>query len=46
MDAYSWDLDENNQYGLGLRKMSHLRDEHIRLTPRLRMKVKLAAQVN
>ena len=44
VDAYEWDLS-NNQYGIGLRKMPRLTEEHINLTPRLRMKVKLAAQV-
>ena len=44
VDAYEWDLS-NNQYGIGLCKMPRLTEEHINLTPRLRMKVKLAAQV-
>ena len=44
VDAYEWDLS-TNQYGIGLRKMPRLTEEHINLTPRLQMKVKLAAQV-
>ena len=42
--AYAWDLS-NNQYGIGLCKMPRLTEGHINLTSRLRMKVKLAAQV-
>ena len=44
VDAYKWDLS-NSQYGIGLRKIPRLTEEYINLTPRLRMKVKLAAQV-
>ena len=44
VDAYKWDLS-NGQYGIGLRKIPRLTEEYINLTPRLRMKVKLAAQV-
>ena len=38
------DIYENDMY-LGLRKMHKLREEHVRLSPRHRMRVKLAAQV-
>ena len=41
---YAWDLS-NNRYGIGLCKMPWLTEGHINLTPRLQMKVKLAAQV-
>ena len=44
MELYEWDLN-GNQYGMGLRKLHKLKEEHIHLTPSLRMVVKIAAQV-
>lgn len=44
VDVYNWDLQENN-LAPGLRFLHKLKEEHIKLSPRLRMKVKLAAQV-
>ena len=44
IDVYKWDLGQEND-AFGLRKLSKLRDEHVRLTPQHRMKVKYAAQV-
>ena len=44
VDAYEWNLS-NNQYGIGCHKMPQLTEKHTNLTPRLQMKVKLAAQV-
>ena len=35
-----------NRDAIGLRKLHKLTDEHINLTPRLRMRVNLAAQVS
>ena len=44
MELYEWDLGLT-QATPGLRKMHHLIEDHIVLTPRLRMRVNLAAQV-
>ena len=44
VDCYEWDLGMNRA-APGLRKLHKLKEEHIRLSPRLRMQVKLAAQV-
>ena len=45
IDVYEWDLGMNRA-SPGLRKLHKLKEEHVRLTPRLRMQVKLAAQVS
>ena len=45
MNVYEEDLGIR-QVAPGLRKLVKLREEHIRLTPRDRMGVKLAAQVS
>ena len=50
MDLYEGDLGLNKEgelenVALGLRKLHRLREEHIKLTPRTRMTVKVAAQV-
>ena len=45
MNVYEEDLGIR-QMAPGLRKLVKLREEHIRLTPRDRMGVKLAAQVS
>ncbi|XP_057290356.1 uncharacterized protein LOC130613056 [Hydractinia symbiolongicarpus] len=44
VNVYEWDL---NLHGAapGLRKLYKLKEDHIKLTPRLRMQVKLATQV-
>lgn len=44
VDIYEWDLLQNPAV-LGLRKLPKLTEDHIHLQPRLRMNVKLAAQV-
>lgn len=44
VQVYEWDLNEKSQ-SYGLRVLNKLTEDHIKLTPRLRMKVKLAAQV-
>ena len=44
VDCYEWDLGVNEAVP-GLRKLWKLREEHIKLSTRLRMQVKLAAQV-
>lgn len=45
MSVYEWDLGLNRA-ALGLRKLHKLREEHIKMSPRNRMRVKLAAQVS
>ena len=45
MNVYEEDLGMR-QVAPGLRKLVKMREEHIRLTPRDRMQVKLAAQVS
>ena len=45
VSAYEWDLGMH-RYAPGLRKMPRLSEEHINLSPRLRMRVNLAVQVN
>ena len=42
--VYEWDLGMNRA-ALGLRRLYKLTEDHIRLTPRHRMRVKFAAQV-
>ena len=44
VDVYEWDLGLNRA-APGLRKLVKLREEHIKLSPRHRMRVKLAVQV-
>ena len=44
MELYEWDLGLTRA-APGLRKMHRLAEDHIVLTPRLRMRVNLAAQV-
>ena len=43
MELYEWDLGLT-QAGPGLRKMHCLTEDHIVLTPRLRVRVNLATQ--
>ena len=45
VDVYEWDLGLH-RFSPGLRLLHKLREEHINLSPRHRMRVKLAAQVN
>ena len=45
VDIYERDLDIGGAHP-GLRKLHKLREEHIRLSPRHRMRVKLAVQVS
>ena len=44
VNVYEWDLGMNRG-APGLRKLHRLREEHIKLSPRHRMRVKLATQV-
>ena len=44
LSVYEWDLGMNRA-AIGLRKLFKLTDEHINLSPRLRMRLNLAAQV-
>ena len=44
VDCYEWDLNLNAG-APGLRMLYKLKEDHINLSPRLRMQVKLAAQV-
>lgn len=44
VDVYEWDIGLNRA-APGLRVLYKLKEEHIRLSPRLRMQVKLAVQV-
>ncbi|XP_066914303.1 uncharacterized protein [Clytia hemisphaerica] len=44
VSCYEYDLMKNRACP-GLRKLHHLTEEHVKLTPRLRMRVKLAIQV-
>ena len=43
-DLYEWDLGRHRS-SYGLRKCPRLTEDHISLSPRLRMRVNLAAQV-
>ena len=45
IDVYEWDLGMNRAFP-GLRKLHKLKEEHVRLSSRLRMQGKLAAQVS
>lgn len=44
VSIYEWDLGMNRD-AVGLRMLHKLTDEHINLSPRLRMRVYLAVQV-
>ena len=44
VSVYEWDLGMNRP-AIGLRKLFKLTDEHVSLSPRLRMRLNLAAQV-
>ena len=45
VDLYEEDIGIDRNGTTGLRRLPKLREEHINLTPKHRMKVKLAAQV-
>ena len=45
VSVYEWDLGLNRA-ALGLRRLHKLTEDHIRLSPRHRMRVKFAVQVN